>query len=128
MTRAFVAVGNPEFVTMMLESRDFEAIPITSDSVIDNINSLESSHFVVVDSTSPPWVLREINDRHLLSVAYETLPSDFEVTAFAESNLKFIDLLIILKDVAGALVPVTEEFARKLATIKVLYQSHALSS
>ena len=122
MTRAFVALQKSSAsIVDLLEKEGYEAIPLTSDSIIENIRSLESSNFVIVDGESPPWVIREIQEHHLMSVAYCTYPLDHQVTALVDSIEKMNDLLVMLKPLIGALKPVDREFAKRLALVTAMF-------
>lgn len=126
MPRAYVATKNSENLVRLLEAQDFEAIPLTPDSIIDNIRSLESSNFLVVDAASPSWVMREAHEHHKLVVAFETTPEG-GVTAFVDSEQQFDDLLALLKPLMRTLTPVSEEFVRRLAIIVAMYPVRQIS-
>lgn len=121
MPRAFVAVSvNPDPLVRLLEAQDIEAIPLTRDSVIENVRSLESSTIVIVDVESPEWVMREAQEHHKLTVAFGSAPEG-QVTALVVSYQEFEDLMAMLRPFANPLTPVSESYVRRLAIVKSLY-------
>jgi len=113
---------NPESLVSLLEAQDFEAIPLTSDSVLDNIRSLETCSLVIVDSTTPEWVYREADEHHLFSAAYLTVSDDDRhVTAFLDSPEKFNDFIALIRPYVGPLKPVTAELIERIALVKALF-------
>ena len=106
----------------LLEAQDFEAIPLTSDSIIDNIKSLETCNLVVVDSETPEWVYREADEHNLFSAAYLTMRDDDRyITAFIDSPEKFDDLIALIRPFVGPLKPVTAELIERIALVKALF-------
>jgi len=104
----------------IFEDHGFEVIPLTSDSVIDNIRSLETSNLVIVDALSPSWVAREVQEHHKLTVAYLTAPLR-EVTAMVTSDEQLGDLLTMLKPFCKTLNPLSPEYVRRLASVMAMF-------
>jgi hypothetical protein len=122
MPRVFVAVlENQEGYIQMTEDLGVEAIPLTSDSVIDNIRSLETCSLVLVDATTPSWVVREINEHHKMAVGVRSVPEGVRVTGLIDSLEKFADLMVLLRPVADGLSPADEDYIRRVATVRALF-------
>lgn len=112
---------NPEPLIALLEAQNFEAIPLTDDSVLDNIKSLETSDLVILDSLSPAWISREAEEHHILCVAYGSFNVEQSITALLCSLSEVEDFLALSRPVLGALKPVTAGLIERIALIKVLY-------
>lgn len=121
MPRAFVAVStNADTIIRMLEAQNVEAIPLTGDSVIDNIRSLETCNIVIVDAQTPSWVMREVKEHNKLAVAVETAPEG-PVTAMVDTKEKFEDIVALLRPFSKVMVPITEDYVRRLATVMAMF-------
>lgn len=105
----------------LLEAQDFEAIPLTDDSVVDNIESLQTCNLVIVDDSAPSWVLRETVDRHLMAASYLSTPIDFDVVAFVDDESKFVDFIAMVRPFLGPLKPVDADLIERIALVKALY-------
>jgi hypothetical protein len=105
----------------ILEDHDFEAIPLTADSVIDNIRSLETSNVVIVDGYSPSWVMREVEEHHKLTIGYRTVAPGDPVTALVTSDEQLVDLLTMLKPFCKTLTPLSPEYVRRLASVMAMF-------
>ena len=93
---------------------------MTSDSVIDNIRSLETCNLVIVDIDSPSWVLREIEEHHKLAISIGSAPEG-SITAMVDSHEKFDDIVALLRPFSRKLTPVSEEYIRRLAIVMAMY-------
>ena len=121
MPRAFVAVSPDQDIVRIVEDQGFEVIPLTDDSVIDNIRSLESCNVVIVDGCSPSWVMREVEEHHKLTIAYRNVAPGDTVTALVSSHEQLTDLLTMLKPFCKTLTPLSSEYVRRLATVMAMF-------
>lgn len=123
--RAFVAVLKDQALLVeALEQCGIEVIPLTDDPVIDNMESLHTCQLVVVDDSSPPWVLREVQELSKFVIAYRSLPSIQPVCLLTS--------LTELQDCAHAaiglcqMMPVTQDYVLNLAQLKARYPNYRL--
>jgi hypothetical protein len=121
MQRAFVASSDVDHFVELLEAQHFEAIPLTSDSIFDNIQSLETCVMILVDDKTPQWVLNEAKSRRKMIIAMMTVPPDVYVTAMITSEQEFHDLLEIIKPFNQSLIPIGDDFILCLARVKAMY-------
>jgi hypothetical protein len=124
-SRVFLSVSHPEKVITLLEGIGYEVIPLTNDSLVDNLDSFETVDVVVFDSESPSWILREIERQHKLAVVFSESPilQDTFVVASVDNLPTFGDLMTFLKPLAGKLKPLDEDYINRLALIKSLYST-----
>ena len=104
----------------VLENEGYEAVPLTRDSVIDNIRSLESSDVVVVWDDSPSWVMRESLEHHKFTVSWGS-SCWADVTVQVNDLDQFRDLIRRFLPYANPLTPVDKNYVEFLAKILALY-------
>ncbi len=122
--RAFVALNSHlSEVTEVVEELGHEAIPLTKDSVIDNLESFQTCDLVIVDSKSPKWVLREVNEGSKLSVAYSSVP-ECHVTCLVKDLVELRAFVEGVSDLA-LFTPVTESYVSKIADLKARFPCYA---
>lgn len=125
--RAFVATArDKELIVDILEQHGIEVIPQTDDSIIDNLESLQTCSLIVVDSATSDWVLREIQDHKKFAVSYITSPNT-PVVCHVVSPQQFSMFLDESKGMYG-MVPVTEEYVKRLGAIKLRFRPQVMES
>jgi len=119
--RAFVALNFniQSEVVDIIEELGHEVIPLTSDSVIDNLESFQSCDLIVVSADSPPWVVRETREGSKLSVAYVSVP-ECHVTCLVKDLVELRAFIEGVSDLAH-FVPVTEHYVSKMADLKARF-------
>lgn len=120
--RAFVAVSRDvDKVLESVESNEIEAIPLTSDSIVDNLESFNTCSLILIDSDTPHWVLREISEQKKFSVSYLSIP-DAPVVCHADSIEKLSEIIDESRDMwEHQVIPVTMDYVKKLGLLKIKY-------
>lgn len=120
--RAFVAVSRDvDKVVELIESKEIEVIPLTSDSIVDNLESFNTCSLILIDSNTPHWVLREISEQKKFSMSYLSVPTA-PVVCHADSIEDLSSIIDESRDMwEHQVIPVTPDYVRKLGQLKINY-------